>query len=109
MRPVGRPRIDRQEIASSLGFASWPECLRLLCRDCSMSAISELTGLCRRSVRLDMEKMGVKARSRGGKNSKPRPESISGQARKAGLCPFKVHGWMKRRGYSLHQAMEAAR
>lgn len=109
MRVTGTNTIDRSEIASALGFESWEEALPLLYRDHSISAIADLTGLCFRSVRIDMEKMGIKARSRGGKNSKLRPESISGQARKAGLCPIKVHGWMKRHGYSLLQAMESVR
>lgn len=109
MRTTGANTIDRSAIAESLGFSSWEEALPLLYRDHSISAIADLTGLCLRSVRLDMDKMGISARGRGGKNSKLRPESISGKARAAGVCPFRVHAWMNRRGYSLNQALEASR
>jgi hypothetical protein len=109
MRTIGAPAIDRAEIAGALGWPTWEGCLMDIYAGCSISAIADLTGLCRTSIRRDLAKLGIAVRGRGGPNSKKRPESISGQARAAGLDPRRVHGWMHRHGYSLGKAMEAAR
>lgn len=48
MRTTGANGIDREEIANWMGFESWEEFLPLIYRDHSISAIADLTGLCRR-------------------------------------------------------------
>lgn len=68
MNGRGRPRIDRQEIAEALGFSCWESMLSLLYRGCSLLAISDLTGLAIGSLTTDLQKLGVKLRSRGGSN-----------------------------------------
>lgn len=109
MRTTGANTIDRSAIAESLGFSSWEEALPLIYRNHSLSAIEGLTGVSIGTLSRDLVAMGVRLRGRGGKNSRKRPESISGKARAAGVCPFRVHAWMSRRGYSFNKAVEAAR
>lgn len=109
MRTGGIKTIDRQGIAKALGWESWEAMLPLLYRDHALSAMEDLLGVSIGQLSRDLTAMGVRLRTRGGRNSKRRPESVSGQARAAGVSECKVHGWMKRRGYSINQAIEAAR
>ncbi len=90
MRTTGANTIDRAGIAEALGFSSWETMLPLLYRDHSLATIADLTGLAVSSVKNDLVKFGVQLRQRGGRNSKKRPDTISGMARAAGIEPSVV-------------------